>query len=199
LQVDERQSQIIAAGHRLFSQRPYSEVSTTELAEAAGVTRANLHYHFGTKRQLFLEVVRSFTQLPPPPPQDLETLPLRDAIDATVDRWLEIVWRTRDTYLAIFRAGTIGSDPELEEILERGREAWAVRLTEILPVAGGSAPATRALIRAYQALAEDAVDEWLRRGRLTRAEVRLLLDETLATLIERIAPAVAEGAAGAGK
>jgi AcrR family transcriptional regulator len=192
LQVDERRTQIVAAARKLFAVRPYSEVSTTDLAEAAGVTRANLHYHFGTKRQLFLEVVRTFTQLWPLP-EEYRSQPLTDAIDEIVSRWLDTVWRTRDTYLSIFRAGTIGSDPELEEILERAREAWATRLAEVLPIDGKVSPRSLALIRAYQAMAEDAVDEWLRRGRLTRADVQLLLEETLVALVERIVPATADG------
>jgi AcrR family transcriptional regulator len=192
LQVDERRTQIVAAARKLFAMRPYSEVSTTDLAEAAGITRANLYYHLGTKRQLFLEVVRAFTQLPPLP-EEHRSHPLTDAIDEIVSRWLDTVWRTRDTYLSIFRAGTIGSDPELEEILESGREAWANRLAEVLPINGTASPRSLALIRAYQAMAEDAVDEWLRRGRLTRADVQLLLDETLMVLIERIAPAPSDG------
>jgi AcrR family transcriptional regulator len=188
LQVDERRTQIVAAARKLFAQRPYSEVSTTELADAAGITRANLHYHFGTKRQLFLEVVRTFTQLPPVP-EYRESDPLEGAVDDIVGRWLDSVWRTRDTYLSIFRAGTIGSDPELEAILEGSREAWAVRLAEMLPIAGRTSPRSLALIRAYQAMAEDAVDQWLRRGRLNRRDVQLLLDEMLIALIERVAPA----------
>jgi AcrR family transcriptional regulator len=188
LQVDERRTQIISAARKLFAQRPYSDVSTTDLAEAAGVTRTNLHYHFGTKRQLFLEVVRTFTQLPPLP-EDRESDSLDDAVDDIVGRWLDTVWRTRDTYLSIFRAGIIGSDPELEEILESGREAWAERLAEVLPIPGRTSPRSLALIRAYQAMAEDAVDEWLRRGRLSRPDVQLLLDEMLMALIERVAPA----------
>jgi AcrR family transcriptional regulator len=192
LQVDERRNQVIAAARKLFAVRPYSEVSTTDLAEAAGITRANLHYHFGTKRQLFLEVVRTFTQLPPLP-EEHRSHALDDAIDEIVSRWLDTVWHTRDTYLSIFRAGTIGSDPELEEILESGREAWAKRLAEVLPIDGRDSPRSLALIRAYQAMAEDAVDEWLRRGRLTRADVQLLLDETLLLLIERIAPSPPDG------
>lgn len=189
LQVDERRSQIVDAARKLFAQRPYADVSTTDLADAAGVTRTNLHYHFGTKRQLFLEVVRTFTQLPPLPDES-GSHSLDDAVDGIVSRWLDSVSRTRDTYLSIFRAGTIGSDPELEEILESGREAWAVRLAELLPIAGRTSPRSLALIRAYQAMAEDAVDEWLRRGRLTRVDVQLLLDEALIVLIERIAPRI---------
>jgi AcrR family transcriptional regulator len=193
LQVDERRSQIIAAALDLFARRPYSEVSTSELAEAAGVTRANLHYHFGTKRELYIEVVRQFTRLPPPPFAPGSALSVGEQIDVTVTRWLDGVWRARSTYLTVFRTGTMGNDPEVEAILDESREAWADRLAELLPFPGDHAdPQVRALIRAYQALAEDAVDEWLRRGRLTRAQVQLVLTRFLTTLLEDVAPAALE-------
>lgn len=187
LQGDERRSQIVAAARKLFSQRAYSDVSTSEIASAAGVTRTNLHYHFGTKRDLFLEVVRAFTQQPPSL-DDIGELGLHDAINEIVTRWLDTMAHTRDTYLSIFRAGTVSEDPELEEILNSGREAWAVRLVEALGIPGGTSPRTLALVLAYQAMAESAVVEWLRYGRLVRADVELLLVEMLASLIERIAP-----------
>ncbi len=38
-------------------------MSTTELAELAGVTRGVVHHYFGTKRGLYLEVVRRMVLL----------------------------------------------------------------------------------------------------------------------------------------
>jgi len=54
LGADVRREQILTAAAKLFGERPYSAISTTELAEAAGVTRGLLHHYFGTKRDLYL-------------------------------------------------------------------------------------------------------------------------------------------------
>ncbi|MFV9453427.1 TetR/AcrR family transcriptional regulator [Rhodococcus sp. NM-2] len=200
LQVDTRRAQILEAARRLFAERPYSEVSTTELAEAAGVTRANLHYHFGTKRQLYVEVVQQFTRLPPPPDENLEGLSGDDRINLIITQWLDGVWKSRGTFLTVFRSGVVGSDPEIEEILETSREVWAARLTEILPFsAGAQQPEVLALVRAYQAMAEEACVEWLRRDRLTREQIHLLLRQSLVTILDQIAPAAIELKNNSGK
>lgn len=64
--AEAKRELIIEAALQIFSQRPYSKVSMMEIAEASKITRANLNYHFGTKRDLYVEVVRLFARLPPP-------------------------------------------------------------------------------------------------------------------------------------
>src|SRR5438270_10525152 len=64
---DARRRQIVSVARPLFAERPYSEVSTTDIAEAAGVTHGLLTYHFGSKRNLYLAVLRSTINLPKTP------------------------------------------------------------------------------------------------------------------------------------
>jgi len=45
------------AAERLFAERGFSQVSTREIAEAAGVNLGAIQYHFGSKSNLFLESV----------------------------------------------------------------------------------------------------------------------------------------------
>ena len=71
LSPDQRREQILVAAERLFAERPYVDVSTTELAAAAGVARGLLNHYFGDKRALYLEVVRRAALLP-----TLEDVPL---------------------------------------------------------------------------------------------------------------------------
>jgi AcrR family transcriptional regulator len=47
---------ILAAGHEIFSQQPYSEVSGVQICHHAGVTRGALQHHFGSKLGLFMAV-----------------------------------------------------------------------------------------------------------------------------------------------
>ena len=56
---DERGRQILAGARRLFGERPYAEVSTTEIARAADIARGLINHYFGTKRDLYLEVVHA--------------------------------------------------------------------------------------------------------------------------------------------
>src|SRR5437588_12218189 len=67
LDHDERRAQILACARRLFSERNYDAVSTTDIAREAGVARGLLHHYFGTKRDLYLEVVRDLVRMPSNP------------------------------------------------------------------------------------------------------------------------------------
>jgi AcrR family transcriptional regulator len=48
---------IVAQSLALFSDRGYNGVSMSEIASAAGITKAALYYHFADKEELFLEAV----------------------------------------------------------------------------------------------------------------------------------------------
>ncbi|WP_287931940.1 helix-turn-helix domain-containing protein, partial [Arthrobacter sp.] len=52
LSPDERREQIFACAQRLFAQRPYEDVSATDIASAAGVARGLVNHYFGNKRGL---------------------------------------------------------------------------------------------------------------------------------------------------
>ena len=54
LEPDVRRGQILACAVRLFGERPYAEVSTTDIARSAGVARGLINHYFGTKKDLFL-------------------------------------------------------------------------------------------------------------------------------------------------
>src|SRR5580698_8376746 len=89
LDHDERRAQILTCARRLFSERNYDAVSTTDIAREAGVARGLLHHYFGTKRDLYLEVVGSLVRMPSNPvPLEAPGRGLRHVIEEGVDRWL---------------------------------------------------------------------------------------------------------------
>ena len=49
---------LLDAAEGLFSSRGYAAVGTREIAEQAGANLASIKYHFGSKRELYLETVR---------------------------------------------------------------------------------------------------------------------------------------------
>ncbi|MDQ6745213.1 MAG: TetR/AcrR family transcriptional regulator [Actinomycetota bacterium] len=193
LQHDERRRQILACARQLFSQRHYASVSTAEIAEKAGVTRGLLHHYFGTKRDLYLEVVRTLMRMPsnPIPPQS-PGRGVESIIAESVDRWLELLERNRGTWLAAIGARGLGRDPEVEAILEHAREQAADRLVEALGRgAAAQAPGhVRAAVRAYGGFAEAASVQWLERDRLTRAQLQALLVEGFLSIVGEVLTAV---------
>ena len=201
LDHDERREQILACARNLFSDRAYSAVSTTEIASEAGVARGLLHHYFGTKRDLYVEVVRTLVRLPPPLPQgDLSTRGLEDILDETIDGWLEMVRRNRGTWFAALGLEGLGHDEEIEGILEEARAATVDRFVAIVRAEAGTPQdealenesELRAAIRSAIALAEASTREWLLRGRLTREQAHVLITRTMVTIVRDVAPLLAD-------
>jgi AcrR family transcriptional regulator len=167
LDRDERREQILAAARRLFSERHPTEVSATDVAREAGVARGLLHHYFGSKRDLYLEAVRSMLRYPAVPSED-------EDLGTAIDRWLTMVQRNRAAWLAALAA----HDPEVEAVVEDARSEAVERLVTRF----GGDPQLRPVLRAYSAFAETATVEWLVRRRLTRRQVADLLQTTLTNL-----------------
>src|SRR5438105_11712896 len=192
LDHDERRRQILQCARRLFSERPYASVSTTELAREAGVARGLLHHYFGSKRDLYLEVVRTLVRVPTNPvPLEAPGRGIEIVIYESVERWLTMLERNRGTWLAAIGARGLG-DPEVEEILEEAREQAADRLIEALQTyeAAEAPGALRAAIRAYSGFAEAASIEWLERRRLSREQIHTLLVQGFLSIVRDVVPAV---------
>jgi AcrR family transcriptional regulator len=193
LEPDERREQILDCAVRLFGERPYAAVSTTEIASEAGVARGLLNHYFGTKRDLYLEVMRTIVRMPSNPvPLQSPGNPLERVIDESVARWLTMLERNRGTWLAAIGARGLGRDPEVEHILEQAREQAADRLIEALQTyeAAQAPPHLRAAIRAYSGFAEAASVEWLQRDRLTKEQTHTLLVQGFLSIVRDVLPAV---------
>jgi AcrR family transcriptional regulator len=193
LDHDARRAQILACARKLFSERNYDAVSTTDIAREAGVARGLLHHYFGTKRDLYLEVVQSLVRMPSNPvPLQAPGRGLQVVIEESVDRWLVMLERNRETWLAAIGPRGLGRDPEVEAILDEAREQAADRLIEALQTyeAAQAPDDLRATIRAYSGFAEAASVEWLLRDRLTRDQVKTLLIEGFLAIVRDVLPAV---------
>jgi AcrR family transcriptional regulator len=53
---------LLHAAEKLFTLKSYREVSTREIADAAGVNLGAIQYHFGSKQALFIAVVQQMMQ-----------------------------------------------------------------------------------------------------------------------------------------
>lgn len=202
LEHDERRGQILACASTLFSERNYASVSTSEIARAAGVARGLLHHYFGTKRDLYLEVIRTLMRMPSNPvPLQSPGRGLEVVIGDSVDRWLQTIERNRGTWLAAIGAGGLGRDAEAEAIMDEARERAADRLIEALQTyeAAQAPPELRAAIRAYSGFAEAASIQWLERGRLTRGQIQVLLVEAFLSIVRDVLPAVERASSSLGE
>jgi AcrR family transcriptional regulator len=192
LDAEERRAQILRVAAQLFSERHYDAVSTAEVASAAGVARGLVNHYFRTKRELYVEVVRSMLEVPDdlfPSNGDADPSERIALLSDAVDRWLRTVKANRGTWLACIGAQGFGRDSELESVLEDARRRI---IDQLIALAWGPpAEATlqvRALMRGYEAFAQAITADWLRTGRLPRRDVHELLVQGLVALVDEALP-----------
>ena len=189
LDADRRREQILDCAVRLFGQRPYAAVSTTEIARQAGVARGLLNHYFGTKRHLYLEAVRRMVALP-----DLaRALPtdgsLHSRVEKSVAHFLDAVTEPGATFAV--RPDGVGTDPEVDRILAAADDAAAARVLDDLGVGDDERRQEYlALIRAYGAMAKAAVREWVDREALSREQVEMLLSLALLAVVRDVLPQI---------
>lgn len=185
LEPDERRAQILACARRLFGERHYEAVSTTELARESGVARGLINHYFGTKRELYLEVVRDLMFIPEFAVEQLAHGTVRHRVEASIDRFLTVIERNRSMWLATVGTGGFGRDPDVEAILQEADEIAADRMLDTVGLGDitSGREELRAMIRAYSGMAKSASREWLVRRTLTREQVHTLLSTTLVTII----------------
>jgi AcrR family transcriptional regulator len=191
LEHADRRAQILSCARKLFSERHYGAVSMSQVAEAAGVTRGLLHHYFGSKRDLYLEVVRSMLSLPSSLFAEAgESGDPEAALSEAVDRWLKVVSRNRETFLAVAGTQEFGRDPEMEAIAEEARERSADQVIRILRSGDPSAapPELRALVRAYAGFVLAATLDWLERRQLSRIQIQEMLVQGLLQLHREVLP-----------
>lgn len=190
LEPDERRQAILACAIRLFGERPFASVSTSDLAREAGVTRGLIHHYFGTKRDLYLEVVREMLYVPPLESVHLPTGPLRERIDACVEWLLRAVEAHGRTWVAVAGAEGVGDDAEVQRMLDEADDLAAARVLDAVGFTGGKKQKATAVaaVRAYGGMAKAASREWVVRKSLTRAQVHSLLSDSLVTIIETSLP-----------
>ena len=177
----------------MFGARPYSAVSTTDLAKEAGVARGLINHYFGTKRDLYLVVVRQMMTVPPLDQAALPTGSLRERAAAGVDWLLSVMEHHGRTWVAVSGAEGVGDDPEVQRILDEADDAAAQRVLALVGLVEAPRSAElAAMIRAYGGMVKAAGREWIVNGTLTGDHVRMLLVDLLVTLVGETFPRLGE-------
>jgi AcrR family transcriptional regulator len=191
LKPTKRREQILRCARQLFVASGYEAVSTTQIAEAAGVTSALVHHYFGSKRDLYLEVVTAIVETA----RDVSTTvidsthPIELRTAATIDAWLDYIAREGDAWLSVTAHGGAISDPEIKAIIADARDTCARRMLRTYSSMIPDTQANRLVMRSFIYFNEAVSREWLA-GNATREQAHTLLTETLLDLLTRIAPVV---------
>ena len=188
---DVRRGQILRAAGRLFHERPYSSVSVGDIADAAGVAKGLMHHYFGSKRELYLEVVREVARVPAVPLPDDDHLDTAQVWERSVSGFLSVIAQKPELWLLSVTVGGAERDDEVASILDDAKEVLADQTIASLGLEDrADDPAVRALVRGYGGFVQELTVEWLGRGRLTEDQVRAAMLETLPLLLERILPVI---------
>ncbi len=184
LSHEQRRAEILSVACKLFTRNNFAEVSMEEIASESGVTRGLLNHYFGTKRELYLAVVRYLTRLPPSAERGDPDASVDAVVARNVDLFLDNAERNRQFWLALARGSGFGRDRELERVIAEVEEAYVDRIIEIFGGDPQWAPlAQRAALRSYGAFALAVSREWLGERRLTREEAHRLLAGTLHAIV----------------
>lgn len=193
MEREARRAEILRAASRLFRERPYSEVSVTDIADAAGMAKGLLHHYFGSKRELYLEVVREVATLPRVDVPDDPDLAREDLIARGVSGFLHLISQNPDLWLTSVTVGGAERDDEVASILDDGREVLADQTITALGLHGRRHdPVLRALMRGYGGFVQELTVEWLERKRIDEEQVRTAMAATLPLLLDQVLPLVEE-------
>lgn len=188
---DERRSDILAAAVRAFGELPYDAVQLDVIARDAGVARGLVHHYFGTKRSLYLDVVRAMMMVPSTEEVRLPDGSLRERVEASV-AWLTTVLAEHGRTWVRVGASGVGADAEVQAILDEADDRAAEWVLETIGFVGNGRDREVALaaVRAFGGLVKASMREWIDKGTLTEPMVRTILTETLVALADEALPRI---------
>jgi len=133
LPAARRRRQLLDVALRVFAGRGFDGTSMSELAEAAGVTKPVLYQHFGSKRDLYLELLEDVgRQL-----QEAVTKAIAGAdkphaqVEAGFRAYFRFVTEHRDAFRLLF-LGSSRHDREFAGAVERVEESMAEAIAPLI-------------------------------------------------------------------
>ncbi|MFE3193409.1 TetR/AcrR family transcriptional regulator [Nocardia sp. NPDC059240] len=176
----ERRQQLITLGVEMLREHDLEDISITEIADRAGISRGLLFHYFSSKQEFQLAIVKQanvdfLERTAPDRNLDLYSM-LRDSID----RYIDYVSQSGAAYHALLR-GPVSTNPEMAEMVANARQATAERILAEAPIPADDPdrPRLALAIRGWISFVEEVVLTWLREEPITREE---LVDMLVASL-----------------
>lgn len=189
LSPELRRQQIIDAARTLFADRPLDQVSTADVAVAAGCSRALVHNYFGTIRDLFLEVVRQGATAVSHAREPRPDLPVEERVAVNIAADLDIYEANRETFFAVMGHSTWSSDPGIDALASAATTLNIQRSLENAQGLIDDTPATRSALRALFAMSDEIARRWLD-GDMTREQAEAFLISSWSHALREAIPAL---------
>jgi AcrR family transcriptional regulator len=182
----ERRRQIIDAARALYTDRPYDDVSTAEVAEAAGVARGLINHYFGDKRELFLQVMRDSILMPTQALPDYDGKTLEERARLTMDWILDAATTYGQAWVSASGAANLHGSSDIQAVVDEADDRAARLVLDALGLP--DTPHLRARLRPTAALTKAVCREWLQRGTFTRDEALDLLTDSVLLFVQKEVP-----------
>jgi AcrR family transcriptional regulator len=176
----KRRAELIDTAIRLYSNRPYAEVSIDELAAEAGVAKGLLYYYFRDKRGLYVAALQHLAG---------ELLDqLNETAAETSAEPLERLKRGLDAHLSFLERYTsgyrelmssIGLYPELREIVEEGQQITVDMIMANIPPEVPHGPALELAVQGWGGFVDRVELAWLAGSKASREQVLELCTRTI--------------------
>ncbi|MGI9611936.1 MAG: TetR/AcrR family transcriptional regulator [Acidimicrobiales bacterium] len=144
---------------RLFTERPYDDVSVAEISREAGAAHGLLFHHFDSKRGIYLAALEELAARNRSSRTNDLSSPGADGLRRLLDAHFGAIAANPQAFLKLMTAG-LGTDPEAQEIFERDRWEAITAVSRHLNLDNGS-PAVKIALRGAIGGIDHAVLTWL--------------------------------------
>ena len=176
LDVDERRRQLLEAGARAFTERAYDEVSMSDVARAAGISKGLLYHYFPSKRDFFTATLAAAAAELAAVTEPEAGRPPIEQLAGSIGAYLAWIEENAAGYRRLLESA---GSPDVRSLIEDVRERTVERIAEAVSD-GEPRPALRVAVRAWLWGMDGAILDWLDRGHITRDQLRDLLVATFA-------------------
>ena len=176
LHVDQRRRQLLDAGAELFARYSYDELSMAKIAREVGISKALLYHYFPSKQAYFQATLEQAAAELAETVQPDPDLPAIEQLMGSLGAYLGWIERNADAYAKLITS--VGSVPEVRELVERVRNETAERILQGISPAG-AAPPLRAAVRGWMWFMDGAILDWIEHRDIERERLQGLLLGTL--------------------
>jgi AcrR family transcriptional regulator len=180
----DRRQLLIDTARKLFAQRPYGQVTTSEIAKNAGVAYGLIAHHFENKRGLYLAVMSEIAveiaavQLSPPP----EGASLTDQLRHALRSHISYIDSYAESFVALVR-GQLGSDPDQQNTVDELRWLGAQRILLAIGITEPISPLLRTAMRGWVGYLDEMMIDRINHGDLDR---EVLVELAAAALVSTL-------------
>jgi AcrR family transcriptional regulator len=181
LDVDERRSQLLALGTRLFAEHSYEDLSMARIAREAGISKALLYHYFPSKEEFFrAALAEAATELAERTAPD-ESLPPLEQVRASTRAFVAWIGERGQAYAKLLQS--VGAVPELRDTLTQIRDITSTRILEGLVPEAERTPAKRAAARGWLWFMDGVLLDWIEHRDRDAGEVADGLVDSLQALL----------------